>query len=1119
MSFGFEGQIKELRNAQDQMQTKTFTKWWNSYLRERGTKLESLHNDIQDGVQLVNLIEVISGEFIGRYNKVPKHKMHRLENQKAAIEFLNKKNISTLGIGPEDLVAGNHKLVLALSWILILRYEVQKYGADTNELLKWARDRTLGYPRVEVRNFKESFNDGLAFCALIHKHYPDKLDYDTLNKDDDRANLATAFNVAEKEFGVPQLLEVQDMASGKPDEKSVITYVAKLRQAFADKTKMMEDAARLAELERIKAEEEEHARITDEIVADYNDRSEVLHAWIRESDEDFVDKNVREDYGATPEESQEKLDDLNTTFRGLEKPPRKQEKEALTTMHREIEQRVRGAKENRPSFAMPATPSDTDQLWTGMVANEAEYERGLKNRRQELEDARNLAAAAHERRDKAYDDLERLLPAFADRHLYEDETDRLKAEYDNHASDLAEWIAQKKNAFDDQVAGQDFGSSPEETREKLSDLVYGHRQEEKPPKHVELMEMDVLHRTIEARRQTERRPPFTYAIDADQLDKDFREMEQSEQALHDELVKHLRHTEAMLPLLARFRRIAARLELWWEGVAHACASDFAGKDMVTLTDFLHSAALMTSELRGHDASRRNLKAQGALLAKHEDFHAEVTETCDKIVDLFTPLQQQITDHQKALRLEIERRKKIELAQVENEKQVLMVSGLIEQAQDIVQIPLDSDSASSIAVLVDAGNKAADKLRQPVIDGVDNTAGLSKADEWNQVAELLEARAGQLKTKGAAGALDQKQRVHQQAVKHFEDTHARYVAKLATNHQVAVRDMERILKTCDNAVTDCQARADTARGLHDDMMDMAVQSDEETVRSHIVTPAVMEAKVQHVGRLLDALGTAALKTPPEVDAKSVQNALAVLVDADTGAIDESDLRARIGADKVETLAMTLPVLDESMVATFDPFPHATSGAPAVTSEARRPSRGPGSTVPVGRTPTNASGATPTRGHAPPSSTVREGADSGRAPVTAVPVPVSVVGNKRDNTLLPVVTSGSPPSDMIPDGKGGHTKGQQSKVQIEDGVNLYTTQSTSSPVFIMFDLEVHKKARIEFVLSLEGSTNIEFIEPYVESLETGREITAFTTARIAIIAQKDPYEATELKMKYSTRLLRE
>ena len=80
--------------------------------------------------------------------------------------------------------------------------------------------------RVEVKNFHNSWSNGLAFCALINAYNPELLDFSSLDAKNKLDNLKLAFSLAETQMGIPCFLDADDMISVRPDEKSVMTYAS-----------------------------------------------------------------------------------------------------------------------------------------------------------------------------------------------------------------------------------------------------------------------------------------------------------------------------------------------------------------------------------------------------------------------------------------------------------------------------------------------------------------------------------------------------------------------------------------------------------------------------------------------------------------------------------------------------------------------------------------------------------------------------------------------------------------------------------------------------------------------------------------------------------------------------
>ncbi len=199
-------------------------------------------------------------------------------------------------------------MILGLIWRLILATQIATLHTTTSEfilggderqidggarhaLLEWCRKRLAPYPKAHVDNFTSSWRNGMAFLGLLHSQNPQLFQFDAIDPNRAEDNLHLAFEIAEKEFGIPKLLEAGDVLSPNADERSIITYVSEFckldrfnKPEEVNRGRLLDEreqalAMREAELQKQAFEQSRHLKAqTEQQLAELHAKEQALHA-------------------------------------------------------------------------------------------------------------------------------------------------------------------------------------------------------------------------------------------------------------------------------------------------------------------------------------------------------------------------------------------------------------------------------------------------------------------------------------------------------------------------------------------------------------------------------------------------------------------------------------------------------------------------------------------------------------------------------------------------------------------------------------------------------------------------------------------------------------------------
>ncbi len=107
------------------MLSKAFTAWVNGVLDKIGERVNDITVDFSDGIKLVAFLELLSGKKLGKkLEENAKSRIHKIQNVFLAIQFTESLEVQAQGVGAEDFVDNNKKLILGFLWALYRKYRI-----------------------------------------------------------------------------------------------------------------------------------------------------------------------------------------------------------------------------------------------------------------------------------------------------------------------------------------------------------------------------------------------------------------------------------------------------------------------------------------------------------------------------------------------------------------------------------------------------------------------------------------------------------------------------------------------------------------------------------------------------------------------------------------------------------------------------------------------------------------------------------------------------------------------------------------------------------------------------------------------------------------------------------
>ena len=249
----------EIDDVGDSREERVFRMWINSLCLDE-VFVNDLFEDLRDGVIFLKIIDFLDPGIVPWKKVTTAHgmsKFKKVENTNLVVTLGKEMRFTLVNVGGVDIIDGNKKIILAITWQLLRRYTLQVLSdlaasdgsavMSEERVVLWANDKVaaLGKSR-KIRNLKDKTTaDSLFFMELIAAVEPRAVEWDLVtagvSEEEKMLNAKFAISSARK-LGACVFLTPEDIV--ETNSKMLLTLIASIWTAELEHSQALSHSGR-----------------------------------------------------------------------------------------------------------------------------------------------------------------------------------------------------------------------------------------------------------------------------------------------------------------------------------------------------------------------------------------------------------------------------------------------------------------------------------------------------------------------------------------------------------------------------------------------------------------------------------------------------------------------------------------------------------------------------------------------------------------------------------------------------------------------------------------------------------------------------------------------------------